>query len=117
MGLSDEPRKPWYSKTDGILASSAPVARRPLPRARQVSVVIPTLNEAENLPHVLPTLSRGYEVIIVDGGSTDGTVEVALEHCPDAIVLHQPSTGKGDALLFGFMAASGDIIVTLDADG
>jgi len=118
MGLSDEPRMPWYEGTDcGIAGSSARVARRPRSRARQVSVVIPTRNEADNLPHVLPGLSSEYEVVIVDGGSTDGTVEVALELCPDAIVLHQPNTGKGDALLFGFMAASGDIIVTLDADG
>jgi glycosyltransferase involved in cell wall biosynthesis len=119
MGLSDEPRILWYADTDEDDGGDSPalVERRPLPRARQVSIVIPTLNEAENLWHVLPKISRSYELIIVDGGSTDGTVEVALAICPDAIVLHQPGTGKGDALLFGFNAASGDIIVTLDADG
>ena len=47
-----------------------------------VSVVIPTLNEAENLPHVLERLpSWVYQVVIADGSSTDDTVAVALEHC------------------------------------
>jgi glycosyltransferase involved in cell wall biosynthesis len=82
-----------------------------------VSVIIPTLNEAENLRCVIPQLSRRYELIVVDGGSTDGTVEVvrALNH--DAIVVHQTGRGKGDALLCGFRAASGEIIVTFDGDG
>ena len=42
-----------------------------------VSVVIPTLNEAENLPHVLPRIPAGHEVVLVDGRSTDDTVAVA----------------------------------------
>jgi glycosyltransferase involved in cell wall biosynthesis len=87
---------------------------RPGPR---VSVVVPTLNEAQNLPHVLPKLSASYEVVIVDGGSTDGTVAVALELLPDAVVVGQTRRGKGNALACGFAAASGDIIVMLDADG
>lgn len=82
-----------------------------------VSVVIPTLNEALNLPHVLPEVSAAYEVVVVDGGSTDGTMDVAREIRPDAIVMRQPGRGKGDALFAGFAAATGDIIVTLDADG
>jgi glycosyltransferase involved in cell wall biosynthesis len=133
MGLSDEPGNAALENRmeasvplvgrgrlrvgSGGAVPFAPASRRPKPRSRQISVVIPTLNEAENLWHVLPKLSLNYELIIVDGGSTDGTVDVALAICPDAIVLHQPASGKGDALLFGFMAASGDVIVTLDADG
>jgi glycosyltransferase involved in cell wall biosynthesis len=84
----------------------------------RVSVVIPTLNEAENLPYVFAQLPRGlHELIIVDGHSTDDTVAVARRLRPDARVLVQPSRGKGDALAAGFAACSGDIVVTLDADG
>src|SRR5580765_6103248 len=82
-----------------------------------VSVVIPTLNEADNLPHVFERLPQGIELVMVDGGSTDGTVDVARSLRPEALILHQEGQGKGDALRCGFAAASGDIIVMLDADG
>jgi glycosyltransferase involved in cell wall biosynthesis len=82
-----------------------------------VSVIIPTLNEAENLRYVIPQISRRYELIVVDGGSTDGTVEVARALRHDTIVVHQTGRGKGDALLCGFREASGEIIVTFDGDG
>jgi glycosyltransferase involved in cell wall biosynthesis len=81
-------------------------------------VVIPTLNEAKNIPHVLATLPDGiFEVVLVDGGSTDGTVDVARSLRPDVRVLQQPATGKGDALATGFAACRGDAVVMLDADG
>jgi glycosyltransferase involved in cell wall biosynthesis len=84
----------------------------------RVSVVIPTLNEALNLPHVLADLPPyAHEVIIVDGLSTDGTPEVALEVLPDAKIVLQTKHGKGNALLSGFEAATGDILVMMDADG
>jgi glycosyltransferase involved in cell wall biosynthesis len=84
----------------------------------RVSVVIPTLNEQENLKHVLPRIpSLVDEVILVDGASTDRTVEVARDLIPSIKVVQQRGTGKGAALRTGFDAASGDIIVTLDADG
>jgi len=83
-----------------------------------VTAVIPTLNEAENLPHVLSKLPCGVnEVIVVDGHSTDETVRVAQEIRPDARVVLQDKQGKGNALACGFAAAHGDIIVTVDADG
>jgi glycosyltransferase involved in cell wall biosynthesis len=82
----------------------------------RVSVVLPTLNEAENLPHILPLLG-GYEVIVVDGGSTDGTLDVVHEYAPDAMIIQQTRRGKGNALMCGIEAAAGDIVVTLDADG
>jgi glycosyltransferase involved in cell wall biosynthesis len=87
-------------------------------RSVRVSVVIPTLNEAENLPHVFPRLPDGlHEVIIVDGRSTDGTVEVARRLRPDVRIVMQDGKGKGNALVAGFAAATGDIFVMLDADG
>jgi len=86
--------------------------------APRVAVLICTLNEAENLPHVLPRIPNWVdEVLIVDGHSTDGTVEIARSLRPDARILNQPGRGKGEALKFGVEHASGDIIVTLDADG
>lgn len=88
------------------------------PSRCRVTVVIPTLNEAENLPHVLPLIPEDvHEVILVDGRSTDGTAEVALSLMPDIRIVNQSGRGKGDALRTGFAAATGNIIVMLDADG
>jgi glycosyltransferase involved in cell wall biosynthesis len=79
--------------------------------------VIPALNEAENLPHVLPALPSWVdEVLLVDGHSTDGTAEVARQLLPTVRIIHQEGQGKGDALRSGFAAATGDIIVMMDAD-
>lgn len=83
----------------------------------RVSVIIPTLNEERNLPLVLGAMPEVHEVIIVDGRSTDGTVAVARAHMPECRIVMQRGEGKGDALMAGFEAATGDIIVTLDADG
>ena len=83
-----------------------------------ISVVIPALNEEGNLPHVLPRIPRIVdEVILVDGNSTDRTVEVARELIPSVRVVAQEGRGKGAALRSGFSAAEGDILVMLDADG
>lgn len=89
----------------------------------KVSVVIPALNEAENLEHVLPLLYEPsvaqmvYEVVLVDGYSTDRTIQRACELCPEIRIVMQEGKGKGAALRTGFEAARGDIIVMLDADG
>ena len=83
-----------------------------------VTVVIPTLNEAENLPYVLPRIPAGvHEVILVDGHSTDDTVAVARRLRPSIRVIQQEGKGKGAALRAGFAAATGAIIVHIDADG
>ncbi|GAB1692127.1 glycosyltransferase family 2 protein [Krasilnikovia sp. M28-CT-15] len=87
-------------------------------RAPLVSVVVPTLNEARNLPHVFGALPEGlHEVVLVDGGSTDDTIEVARGLRPDVVVVQQTRTGKGNALASGFEACTGDAIVMIDADG
>jgi len=90
----------------------------PKPPYPKISVVICTLNEAKNLPRVLPYIPDWVdEVILVDGHSTDGTIEVAKRLRPDVKVYYQPNRGKGDALKYGVKKAIGEIIVTLDGDG
>jgi glycosyltransferase involved in cell wall biosynthesis len=84
----------------------------------KVSVIIPALNEARNLPYVAGRMPSDVdEVVFVDGNSSDNTVEVARELWPGAIHLKQTRKGKGNALACGFAAATGDIVVMIDADG
>jgi len=83
-----------------------------------VTVLICTLNEEKNLTHVLSKIPRWVdEILLVDGHSVDNTVKVAKEIRPEIKVLYQPDRGKGNALRYGIQKASGEIIVTLDADG
>ena len=84
----------------------------------KVSVVIPALNEERNVPYVFAGLpSDLFEVILVDGNSSDNTVAAARAIFPAVRVVQQVGKGKGAALRSGYNAAQGDIIVTLDADG
>ena len=83
----------------------------------RVSVVIPALNEALNLATVLPSLPEVHEVILVDGGSVDGTVMAARRALPHIITVLQGRRGKGNALAAGFARVTGDIVVMFDADG
>ena len=83
-----------------------------------VSVVVPALNEARNIPHVFAKIPDDvHEVVLVDGYSVDGTVAVARQVRPDVRVVAQTRQGKGNALACGFAAATGDIIAMVDADG
>jgi glycosyltransferase involved in cell wall biosynthesis len=84
----------------------------------RVSVVIPTLNEERNLPYVLGELPANiHEVIVVDGHSVDDTLAIARKLRPDARIVMQTRSGKGNALACGCAAATGDVIVMIDADG
>lgn len=84
----------------------------------KVSVIIPTLNEARNIPHVFASLPLAlHEVIIVDGNSVDDTVATARRLRPGVRVITQTRSGKGNALACGFAAATGDVIAMVDADG
>jgi glycosyltransferase involved in cell wall biosynthesis len=92
---------------------------QPLPiTRREISVVIPAKNEERNLEWVLSRIPRDVgEVILVDGDSTDRTVEVARELWPSIRIVGQERRGKGAALQAGFQAATKRYIVMLDADG
>jgi glycosyltransferase involved in cell wall biosynthesis len=98
---------------------------RPLVRNRpsrtcepSVSVVIPTLNEARNLGRVLEQVPEWVtEVLVVDGLSEDGTLDVARSVRHDVRTIEVMQPGKGFAMRAGFEAANGDIIVALDGDG
>jgi glycosyltransferase involved in cell wall biosynthesis len=85
----------------------------------RISVILPAKNEAQGLQRTLPGLRAQFpdaEVIVVDDGSTDATAEVAAGH--GVTVLSSPySMGNGAAIKRGARAASGDILVFMDADG
>lgn len=82
-----------------------------------ISIIIPTLNEEKNLPYVLSdiknSLKEKYELILVDGYSKDGTVEIGQKE--GARIIYDDK-GKGSALKKGMRSAKGDIIVMMDAD-
>jgi len=90
----------------------------PLRSFRRVSVVIPAKNEERNLSWVMRRLPIEVdEVILVDGNSSDRTIEVALSIRADTVVVNDRVPGKGAALRAGFAAATGEYVVMLDADG
>jgi glycosyltransferase involved in cell wall biosynthesis len=82
-----------------------------------VTVVIPTRNEARNLPYVAKRMPAVDQIIVVDGSSVDNTIEVARELWPDALIINQSRRGKGNALACAFEVSTCDIVVMIDADG
>lgn len=95
-------------------------------RPYRCSVVVPCRNEAGNIADIVrrtPTLGAGTELIFVDGSSTDGTVDRIQEVMKDyrgphtILLIHQGrGRGKGDAVRKGFEAATGEVLMILDAD-
>ena len=83
-----------------------------------VTVLVCTFNEENNLPYVLPNIPKWVdEVLLIDGHSTDETVSVARKLLPNIRIEYQTDTGKDIALKYGISLATGDIVITLDADG
>jgi glycosyltransferase involved in cell wall biosynthesis len=101
------------------LTDSPALKAVPTPRAQPtISVIIPTLNEAGNLPYVLNTIPKWVdEIIVVDGRSIDDTARVARVLRPDVRIVHENRPGKGIALRAGLAAARGELLVIMDADG
>jgi glycosyltransferase involved in cell wall biosynthesis len=97
--------------------ASAATFRRAADASPRVSIVVPAMNEALNLAVVLPQLPEVHEVILVDGGSVDGSVAAARRVLPGVIPVQQSRRGKGNALAAGFARVTGDIVVMFDADG
>lgn len=111
---------PSHIQASDLTEQDSPGAKAPLDLTLpycSISVVIPALNEAENIPYVLSRLPKGlHEVLLVDGQSIDQTAEVARIVYPGIRIVQQEGKGKGSALRSGFAAATGDIIVMIDAD-
>ncbi|MBI4511281.1 MAG: glycosyltransferase family 2 protein [Deltaproteobacteria bacterium] len=81
----------------------------------RISIVVPARNEHGNLVDLLPEIKRyGDEHILVDGNSTDGTVELAESH--GFTCVKDSGRGKGDAIRTGIATATGGILVFIDAD-
>lgn len=80
-----------------------------------ISVIIPTLNEAENIVRLLKKLTslENIEVVVVDGGSGDNTLDAARQYCRHVL---QTAPGRGHQLNVGAAEASGDIFIFLHAD-
>jgi hypothetical protein len=112
-----------------LLCLTVFVVARPRPRfitptPRSVSIVIPARNESGNIAAAVartPQMGAGIELIFVEGHSRDDTwaeiQRVAAAHPEQKIkIMQQTGRGKGDAVRMGFAAASGDILMILDAD-
>jgi glycosyltransferase involved in cell wall biosynthesis len=85
-----------------------------------ISVVIPTLNEAGNILEAVTTIEKELaypkEIIVVDGNSTDGTIEIVKDASFCRLII-EPRLGYGIALRTGMKNAKGNIIVMVDGDG
>ncbi len=88
-----------------------------------LTITLPVLNEAQNLavllrslPRILRPLQISYEILVIDGGSKDNTVEVAQSFSEGVRVMFQIKKGYAEAIRLGAENARGKFMVTLDAD-
>src|SRR6516165_1488569 len=81
----------------------------------ETSVVVVTWNAADHLERCLESV-RGHETIVVDNGSTDGTVALVRERFPDVHVVEQENKGMGGGNNAGLLAASGRYVLLLNSD-
>jgi glycosyltransferase involved in cell wall biosynthesis len=85
---------------------------------KSVSIIIPTLNEIDNIKYVFPRIPEFIdEIVVIDGDSDDGTREEILKFRKDAKIIIYRTNGKGAALRKGFDIVTGDLIIMMDADG
>ena len=82
-----------------------------------IAMVVPTLNEIDGMKKIMPRINRSWidEIIIVDGGSTDGTIEEAQKL--GLKIVHQKSRGVGDAYKLGIEATDCDYVLFFSPDG
>jgi glycosyltransferase involved in cell wall biosynthesis len=80
-----------------------------------IEVILPCLNEAAALPWVLDRLPAGYDALVVDNGSTDGSAAIARSY--GARILNVAHRGYGSACHAGLIAATADLVVIMDCDG
>ena len=84
----------------------------------KISIVIPAKNEEANIYRLISEIQiEAFEIIVIDGNSTDNTYNIAKSHPKCTRVVKQTARGKGAALSRGFAECNGDIVITLDADG
>lgn len=111
----------WFAMTNFLIARPAATQRAIRPT---VSVIVPARNESGHIDELIeriPEMGAGTEIVFVEGNSSDDTfaaIERAIDANPNRSckLLKQTGKGKGDAVRAGFAAASGDMLMILDAD-